>query len=546
VDAVVEEAEGLGATEDIGAWLANVRDDPVRFVMEGFPWGSGELAGSAGPEPWQLSILQEIKAGLEKPGEAIKIAVASGHGSGKSALAVWVTLFCMASRADTRGFVTASSENMLFSRYRAELKTWLRRFRAEAFFELGATTLLSRDPGHAQTWRIDMTPWSETRSETLAGLHNKGRTILAIFDEASAIAPIVWETVEACVTDADATVVWLALGNPLHPVGRFKDCFDKYAHRWITRHIDSRTISFTNKVELQRWIEDYGADSDFVRTRILGEFPRVGSTQFISPAMVDEAMERELTPSYIDPLVIGIDVARFGSDESVIFPRRGMDCRSIAPLTFRGIPLDALEDRVVNFCNMHSVQEILVDGGGVGGGLVDHLRRRGYLVHDIQFGSRADQQIDGVRYANKRAEIWGLMRNALRYLCLPNSQTLKEQLCGPEYSFSRTSDAILLEPKDAMKRRGLPSPDWADALAVTFGAELATLPRLAPWVQGQNVVSEYEPFDREHLQPPAEAGRAFVDSESGYAFRMKSEEWSSQDHQDVWASERLRFGDQGG
>ena len=71
------------------------------------------------------------------------------------------------------------------------------------------------------------------------------------------------------------------------------------------------------------------------------------------------------------------------------------------------------------------------------------------------------------------------MRHALRNLCLPNSQVLKEQFTGPEYSFSRTSDAILLEPKDAMKRRGVPSPDLADALACTFGAEIATLPALS-------------------------------------------------------------------
>src|SRR5262249_38057611 len=158
-------------------------------------------------------------------------------------------------------------------------------------------------------------------------------------------------------------------------------------------------------------------------------------------------------------LVIGVDVARFGDDESVIFPRRGMDSRTFKPLTFRNIPLDKLEDQVVAFCNAHRVQQVLVDGTGLGSGLVDHLRRRGYLVTDVQFGSKADQQIDGTKYANKRAEIWGLMRQALRHLCLPNSQVLKEQLTGPEYSFSRTSDAILLEPKDAMRRRGVPSPD---------------------------------------------------------------------------------------
>jgi hypothetical protein len=260
-------------------------------------------------------------------------------------------------------------------------------------------------------------------------------------------------------------------------------------------------------------------------------------------------MGRELDPSHHDPLVIGVDVARFGEDMSVIFPRRGRDCRSIAPLTFRGIPLDRLEDHVVQFCNSHQVQEIFVDGTGLGGGLVDHLRRRGYMVHDVQFGAKADQQIDGVRYANKRAEIWGLMRAALKYLCLPaNNQALKEQLCGPEYSFSRTGDAILLEPKDAMKRRGLPSPDFADSLAITYGAELATLPALSDWVSGQTPVSEYDPYSDAAMrgEPYPEAKRGgFVDPETNYSFKLRSRwnndrDFTAQDYQDCAASDALR------
>jgi phage terminase large subunit len=222
-------------------------------------------------------------------------------------------------------------------------------------------------------------------------------------------------------------------------------------------------------------------------------------------------MARELVPSHHDPLVIGVDVARFGEDMSVIFPRRGLDARSISPLTFRGLPLDKLEDRVVAFCNAHPVQQVFVDGTGVGGGLVDHLRRRGYLVTDVQFGAKADQQIDGVKYANQRAHIWGQMRAALRYLCLPYSPALREQLIAPEYSFSRVGDAIQLESKDLMRRRGVPSPDIADALACTYGGEIATLPALADWAQPQ-VISEYDPFSDAAMmdQPLPEAPRRYI------------------------------------
>ena len=486
--------------QELAAWLDSVRDDPVAFVEGAFAWGRGELEKSSGPEPWQRWLLEQIRDGLLKPGEAIKIAIASGHGIGKSAVCAWVSLWAISTFPGTRGIITASSEAMLMTRFRAELRIWFRRFKAQEFFEMTATSLISREPAHEQTWRLDLLPWNENRAEAFAGLHNRGRRILVIFDEASAIAASIWETVEAICTDADAEVLWLCCGNPLHPTGRFRDCFERYAHRWITKHVNSLQVSFTNKPQLHRWIEDFGEDSDFVRTRVLGEFPRTGSTQFIGPELVDEAMQRDLDVTGADPLVIGVDVARYGDDMSVIYPRRGMDARTILPLTFRNIPIDKLEDQVVAFCNAHKVQQIFVDGTGVGGGLVDHLRRRGYLVSDVQFGAKADQAIDGTRFANKRAEIWGLMRNALKYLCLPNDPALREQLTAPEYTFGRINDAILLEPKDAMKRRGVPSPDLADALACTFGAEIATLPALADWVQPEGAVSEYDPFSREAIR----------------------------------------------
>jgi hypothetical protein len=547
VDAVsgTIEGEGLGGGDDVGAWLASVARDPVKFAEEGFAWGEGELANSSGPEPWQLWVLEQIRDGLLTPGQAIRVTIASGHCTGKSCVAAWITLWAMSTAPDTRGIVTASSESMLYTRFRAELRTQFRRFRAAEHLEMSATSLLSKDPSHEQTWRIDLLPWNANRPEAFAGLHNKGRRILVIFDEASAIEAPIWETVEAISTDADAEVIWLAMGNPLHPEGRFKDCFDKYRDTWITRHISSLSVSFTNKAEFARWARDYGEDSDFYRTRVLGEFPKVGSDQFISPAEVDAAMARELDPSHYDPLVIGVDVARYGSDESVIFPRKGRDCRSIAPLTFRGLSLDRLEDHVVAFMNAHpDCSQIFVDGTGLGGGLVDHLIRRGYHVTDVQFAGKAIEEIDGCRYANQRAHIWAQLRHNLRYLCLPaNNQALKEQLTAPEYSFNRNGE-ILLEPKDAMRRRGVPSPDLADALACTYGGQISSLPALAPWVQGRGAVSEYNPFqiqEQDYNPFARETGRAaFVDVETGYQFRMKSDEWSSQDHADAWASDALR------
>jgi len=288
----------------------------------------------------------------------------------------------------------------------------------------------------------------------------------------------------------------VCLGNPLHPEGPFRDCFAEGTD-WITRHIDSRSVPITNKAEFERWIAAYGEDSDFVRTRARGIFPEQAFNRFISPDVVDEAMRRPAEQSS-DPLVMGVDVARFGDDMSVIYMRKGMDARSHLPMKFRNIPLDRLEDKVLELCAVNRVEMVFVDGTGVGGGLVDHLRRRRVNVIDVQFGSKSDQRSE--RFANKRAEIWGIMKEKLHYLSLPNDSELRDQLIGPEYNLN-SRDEILLEPKDSMKRRGVASPDIADALACTFACEYATLP-VRDWEgRGDHLVrSEYNPFSDEWMR----------------------------------------------
>ena len=157
---------------------------------------------------------------------------------------------------------------------------------------------------------------------------------------------------------------------------------------------------------------------------------------------------------------------------------------------------------------------VFVDGTGVGGGLVDHLQRRRLNVHDVQFGARADQRRE--RYANKRAEIWGIMKEKLQYLSLPSDTELREQLIGPEFTLN-SRDEILLEPKDSMKRRGVASPDIADALACTFACEYATLPA-RDWDRGRGdhlVRSDWDPFSPEWMngtmQSPGRPPRYFAE-----------------------------------
>ncbi len=493
---------------DLLAWLAACNKDPLAFVLGAFPWGEPEtsLAVFQGPEEWQRDILKAIAQGLLTPNEAIQLARASGHGIGKSACVSWIILWAFSTAPDTRGVVTANTETQLKTKTWAELGKWFNLFIAREHFTLTATALLSKDPTRERTWRIDQVPWSEKNTEAFAGLHNKGRRLLLIMDEASAIPDRIWEVAEGALTDSETEILWLAFGNPTRNVGRFKECFanGRFAKYWKSAAIDSRAVSITNKDQIARWIEAYGEDSDFVRIRVKGTFPRTGEMEFISATDVEAAMTRDVTASFNDPLALGVDVARYGSNESVIAIRKGRDARSIPWLFFRGLNTVELSQRVFGANETYRADGIFVDGGGVGGGVVDYIRHQHLFCHEVQFGGKDDvggstTGNDGERYANKRAAMWGALRAWIKVGALPNDPELKAQLVGPTYSFNAKGE-ILLESKEDMMRRGVESPDRGDAIALTFAYPLSAhdhAGREGP--KGPLVEYEYDPFDQKRM-----------------------------------------------
>jgi hypothetical protein len=476
-----------------------------------FPWGRGELEGRAGPWPWQLRVLQHIQRELANgkgfPNAvegAIRLARSSGHGVGKSTLVAWIILWAMSTCEDCRGMVTANTKNQLETKTRAELAKWHRLCACGEMFKLAATALLSVDEDHEMTWRFDFIPWTENNPEAFAGLHNKGKRILLIFDEASAIADCIWETAEGALTDVDTEIVWCVFGNPTRNTGRFRDCFGRFRDLWNVETIDARDVpGNANRKLHDEWVRIYGEDSDFVRVRVRGVFPRAGSMQFIPGDIVDEAQLREVSTNVFDPLIIGVDVARYGSDQSVIYIRQGRDGRTREIIKLRGVDTMTVAGRVAETFNETNADAVFVDGTGVGGGVVDRLRQLGVPVLDVQFGAKPDGLrvglADGVSFANKRAEIWGLMREWLKTGAIPNDPELRDQLIGVEYSYTGNQfNAIQLERKEDMKKRGLESPDIADALALTF-----SLPVVAhedkELMTNNKIVTEWNPFGEKEM-----------------------------------------------
>lgn len=490
------------------SWLASCNKAPLRFVLGAFPWGEGTLSKFKGPEPWQIEILGDVERGLLTPNEAIKIARASGHGIGKSALVSWLIIWAFSTAPDTRGVVTANTETQLKTKTWAELGKWFNLFIARDHFQLTATALLSRDPTRERTWRIDQVPWSEKNPAAFAGLHNQGKRILLIMDEASEIPDVIWEVAEGALTDADTEILWFAFGNPTKSIGRFKDCFSTVGHGlfWRSAQIDSRTVSFTNKELFRRWIEAYGEDSDFVRIRVKGMFPRQGEMEFISAAEVDAAMTREATSSLADAVALGCDVARYGANESVIAQRRGRDARTIAWEFYRGINTVELAAKVQTAQAAHSADGIFIDGGGIGGGVVDNVRALGLHCWDVQFGGADD--VGGLAtgnigevYANKRAAMWGAMRSWIRAGgALPNDPLLREQLIAPQYGLDAKGRIQLEKKEDVMRRLGSDkSPDRADALALTFAYPLQSREQTKAWGNPRAVETDYNPFSEERM-----------------------------------------------
>lgn len=494
--------------------LAALANDPYRFVLWAFPWSESEteLTNFKGPEPWQAALLKRVRDKLARGDdfgktldEAIQESVASGHGVGKSALVAWLILWAMSTFVDTRGVVTANTETQLKTKTWVELNKWHRLFIARDLFEVTATKICSRDPAHADTWRVDIVPWSERNTEAFAGLHNKGRRIIVVFDEASAIPDVIWQTTEGALTDSNTQIFWFVFGNPTRNSGRFRECFTKLANRWGTIQVDSREVSITNKTQIAKWIEDYGEDSDFVRVRVRGTFPRAGSLEFISLDLATAAAKRDVSVHLHDPLIFGVDVARFGDDETVIYIRKGRDARTHAPTRLRGADTMITASKVAELAIAFQPDAIFVDGGGVGGGVVDRLRQLRVPCIEIQFGSESDRnhpEEPSTKYANKRAEMWGFMRKFLREGAIPELEDLRDQLVGPQYGFNN-KDAIQLERKSDMKKRGVPSPDIADALALTFAYPV--MPNLnagfegADTLRGPSVKTSYDPFSEKSM-----------------------------------------------
>lgn len=416
-----------------------------------------------------------------------------------SSLTAWLIKWVMFTRPHCKGVVTANTLPQLETKTWAELAKWHRMGRDEPWFGIstGKNSLKYYHKDFPESWRCDGQTCKEENSESFAGLHAANSTPFYIFDEASNVPDKIYEVAEGGLTDGEPMI--FLFGNPTRNTGRFRECWGKFGHRWRTRQIDSRSVRITNKKLLGEWVEDYGEDSDFVRVRVRGVFPRAGSSQLIASDIVEESSRREPVTAVKEPLIMGVDVARFGDDASVIMLRHGNDARHLLE-RHRGVDTMWLAGRVAQVAADKRPDAVFVDETGVGGGVLDRLRQLGIKAIGVNFSASPSGAVDGEIASNKRTEMWVRMRNWLKKGgAIPNDRDLMADLSGVEYGFDGRN-ALQLEKKSEMKARGLASPDAGDALALTFAYPVVVNDpgRLTPLSRRSAIKGDYNPFHDAH------------------------------------------------
>jgi hypothetical protein len=465
--------------EEISAFYA----DPLGFVRFAFPWGEpGQLEQSTGPDTWQTAVLEEIGAEVRKRKfdgftavEPIREAIASGHGIGKSALVAWLVCWIMSTRPHCQGTITANTFVQLESKTWAQIQKWSKLCITSHWFRLTGTRMSNVD--YPATWFCSAQTCKEENSEAFAGQHAKTSTSFYIFDEASAIPDKIFEVAEGGLTDGEPMVY--LFGNPTKNTGKLhRVCFGSERPRWRHRSIDSRDSAITNKAQIAEWVADYGEDSDFVRVRVRGIPPRASELQFIPADLVEGAQNRVAQPLSDDPLIAGVDVSGGGAAWNVVRFRRGVDARSIPPIR---IPGEHGRDRAVMIAKLSEVlavqkPELKVDmmfvDSAFGSPIVERLQTLGFRnVVEVNFGGKSANP----HQLNMRAFMWNALKDWLTRGCIDkNDIKLEVDLIGPGFHLNRTNQ-LVLESKQEMQKRGVPSPDDADALCLTFAQPVAPI-----------------------------------------------------------------------
>lgn len=452
---------------DISALYADFvkayRDEPVLFV---------EKVLKAEPLPWQKELLMLVAKGERR------ITVRAGHGVGKSTACSWLLLWHLLTRMPQKAVCTAPTAAQLFDALFSEVRHWANRLPEPLRETIEIFTDRIVQKGAPESSFISARTSSAERPEALAGVHSEN--VLLICDEASAIPEAVFESAAGSMSGHSATTI--LIGNPTRNTGLFFKTHHQLSSDWRTMHVSCMDNPLVSRDFINQISATYGENSNAYRVRVLGEFALRDDDSLIAADLVDAAMSRDVALDPQADLIYGVDVARFGSDRSVICKRRGNVVVELRH--WSGEDLMGTVGRIVHEADLDNPAVIAVDSIGLGGGVADRLRELKYNVVDVNVSESNALNQQAYRL---RDELWLSVRDWLetRAVRLPKDDDLRAELIAPTYSFT-SNGKIKVESKTELKRRGMRSPDIADALACTFAGQAAIVGgRALKWIPGK-------------------------------------------------------------
>lgn len=480
-----------------------LKDDPVGFVTYAYPWGrpGTPFEKLKGPRKWQMEDLQRLgdhtreqvfryENGL--PLKVWKEARSSGRGPGKSAKFGMIAHWHTSTRIGSTTIVTANTEGQLRSRTFPEYAVWFGSginshwFTLETMRVVPAPWLselvrklpeeggLGIDPKY---WFVQGTTWSEDNPNAFAGVHNPYGLLLQM-DEAAGIPSEIWNVSEGFFTEENPYRFWMAASQMRNRSGRMFELFNdkRMGEGWDLRTLSTRGMEGVDQGVVEDQIRRYGEDSDFVRVEILGLPPRTSEDQFIPYDAVRQAQQNDLFRDEHEALILGVDPAPRGKTAWRF--RQGRNARDCCGAQTHGHWLNYNNTQIATaireLAAKYKPDAICIDFG-MGTGVIDDLKRKKPAygkVYEVRFGDAAHAGKDS-EWATHAIELWAKVRDWLPGGMIENDDgekgTLSQQLTDRGWRYRATDGAKkILETKDDMKRRGVASPDDADALACTF------------------------------------------------------------------------------
>jgi hypothetical protein len=444
-------------------FISLYRDNPVGFVRD--------VLGQS-PTKWQEDALRKVAAGRRR------ISIRAGHGVGKSTVCAWAVVWFMCTRFPQKTVMTAPTAGQLFDALFSELKAQVNRLPPvlRDSFDVFSDRIALK--GAPESSFASARTSSSDRPEALAGIHSEH--VLLIIDEASAVPEAVYEAAAGSMSGHSACTI--LIGNPTRNSGMFYKTHHELASDWETMHVSCVDNALVSSDFVDQIRTTYGEESNAYRIRVLGEFAVADDDTLIAAEIVDSAMTRDVSGTEHDVMVYGVDVARFGSDRSALCKRRGNVVIEVK--SWGGLDLMQLVGAIVNEANIDRPDEICVDTIGLGSGVADRLREMGYNVRDVNVAETSAMNPNANRL---RDELWLSVRDWLstRGVKIPNDASLRHELVAPRYTFTSTGK-IVVESKDLMRKRGMRSPDLADALCLTFAGNAALVGgRASSWLKGK-------------------------------------------------------------